>query len=398
MNTYNKLKMCCVALLLPAISFAQDKPVAVAVKSTSAFSNPLLIALISIAVMLLIVIVVFAEVVKASAQNKINLKNAKRATNSTASKLLLISVGLTALSNSALAQATNAVAPVIANTANDSGYLGLSAGIFYLMLVTICIELAIAWKLYDIAMDLLGENERKQVAAKAKAISNEPSFIEKINASVAIEEEATIMLGHDYDGIRELDNDLPPWWKYGFYLTILFSVVYLFNYHVSKTGNLQLEEYENEIAQAKIEVDEYMKTSANNVDENTVKLLTEASQISTGKETFIANCVACHGAGGEGTVGPNLTDNYWIHGGSVADIFKSIKYGWVEKGMKSWKEDLSPMQIAQLTSYIKTLNGTNPANAKAPQGDLFNDTTTGTIATGDSLAVPKTDSVVTIIK
>ena len=100
---------------------------------------------------------------------------------------------------------------------------------------------------------------------------------------------------------------------------------------------------------------------------------------------FKASCAACHGQLGEGTVGPNLTDDYWLHGGSVQDVFKSIKYGWVEKGMKSWKEDLSPMQIAQVTSYIKSLKGTNPANAKAPQGDLY--TEGGVAPVNDSTAV-----------
>ena len=210
--------------------------------------------------------------------------------------------------------------------------------------------------------------------------------------AVAVEEEESIMLDHDYDGIRELDNNLPPWWKYGFYLTIVVAVIYLINFHVLGTGDLQLKEYEKEITKAKLEVDEFMKNSASNVDENTVKLLTESSDIEAGKAVFIANCAACHGQLGEGTVGPNFADDYWIHGGSVQDIFKSIKYGWVEKGMKSWKEDLSPMQISQVTSFIKSLRGTNPPNAKAPQGDLYVEggaapVSDSTAVAGDSLNV-----------
>ena len=112
----------------------------------------------------------------------------------------------------------------------------------------------------------------------------------------------------------------------------------------------------------------YLAKSANNVDENSVTML-DAGAIASSKELFSANCIACHGTAGEGnTVGPNLTDNYWIHGGDIKDVFKSIKYGWVEKGMRSWKDDFSPMQMAQLASFVKSLKGTNPPNAKAPQG------------------------------
>ena len=163
------------------------------------------------------------------------------------------------------------------------------------------------------------------------------------------------------------------------------------NFHVLGTGDLQDVEYSKAIAQAKVELDEYMKTSANNVDETNVKML-EGADIASGKEVYKASCVACHGALGEGGVGPNLTDAYWLHSGEVADIFKTIKYGVADKGMKSWKEDLSPMQIAQVTSYIKTLAGTNPPNGKAPQGDLYTEVNTkpindSTLISTDSLKI-----------
>ena len=237
-----------------------------------------------------------------------------------------------------------------------------------------------------------------ETTTKATKIT-ESKIMMSLTDAVAIEEEDSIMLDHDYDGIKELDNNLPPWWKYGFYLTIVTGVIYLLHFHVFKTGDLQGKEYDNAIAQAKIEVDEFMKTSANNVDENTVKVLTEASDITAGKDLFIANCVACHGKGGEGTVGPNLTDEYWIHGGSIKDLFKTLKYGWVEKGMKSWKDDLSPIQMAQVSSYIRTLKGTNPPNPKAPQGDLYSEAgvaplNDSTIIKNDSLNINiKADSV-----
>lgn len=388
MTNFNKLKLLCVAVLLPTISFGQAQ--VAKVETPSMLGNPLFIALLSIAIILLIVIVVFSEVVKAGAYHKIDLAKAKTPTPSTTTVSAVVAVLLLA-SNTLFAQTTEAVAVV---APEQAGVGGVNSVVFYAMLITILVELFIAWKLYQLAMDLLGVNDRKDAEAKAKIEANEPSFFEKLNASVAVEEECVIMLDHNYDGIKELDNNLPPWWKYGFYATIIFAFVYLISYHVTKTSDLQGKEYENEMAQAKLDVEEYMKTSANNVDETTVKLLTDATAVSAGKEIFTANCVACHGNLGQGTVGPNLTDDNWIHGGSVQSIFKSVKYGWVEKGMKSWKEDLSPIQMAQVTSYIKTLRGTNPPSPKAPQGDIYTEEGATPATVSDSTATTiKTDSL-----
>lgn len=197
------------------------------------------------------------------------------------------------------------------------------------------------------------------------------SLLEKLNASVAIEDEKDIMLDHDYDGIRELDNNLPPWWKYGFYVTIAFSVIYLVHYHVSGSGKLQVAEYEEQLQTASVEITAYKNKAANLVDENNVVALTEASALTNGKTLFTASCSPCHGAAGEGGVGPNLTDAYWLHGGSIQDVFKSIKYGWPEKGMKAWEKDLGAKQIQELSSFIKTLQGSNPANGKEKQGEFY---------------------------
>jgi cytochrome c oxidase cbb3-type subunit 3 len=193
----------------------------------------------------------------------------------------------------------------------------------------------------------------------------------RINKSASKEEEEAIDLSHDYDGISELDNKLPPWWIAAFAITILFSAGYLWRYHVAHSAPLQDEELAIAITKANAERDAYLAKTASNVDENTVVMLDDGG-VAAGKAIYATNCTPCHGQAGEGnTVGPNLTDSYWIHGGGLADVFKSIKYGWVEKGMRSWKDDFSPMQIAQLTSYVKSLAGTNPPNAKEPQGDLY---------------------------
>ncbi|MGN6542225.1 MAG: c-type cytochrome, partial [Ginsengibacter sp.] len=113
----------------------------------------------------------------------------------------------------------------------------------------------------------------------------------------------------------------------------------------------------------------YMASSANKIDENTVTVL-EGADVEAGKKIFTTTCSPCHGADGGGVVGPNLTDNYWLHGGTIHDIFRTIKNGVPEKGMKSWKDDFTPKQIAQIASFITTLKGTKPANPKEPQGDL----------------------------
>jgi cytochrome c oxidase cbb3-type subunit 3 len=185
-----------------------------------------------------------------------------------------------------------------------------------------------------------------------------------------------------------LDNDLPPWWRYGFYLTIIVAVVYLFNYHVFHTGKLQLEEYQDQLTVAKLEMEDYMKKASNLVDENNVTVLTDETSLTEGKSIFMDNCMACHGRSGEGGVGPNLTDDYWIHKGGIKDIFKTIKYGWPEKGMKSWQQDLSAKQIHQISCYILSLKGTHPANAKEKQGELYIENTEN-----DSTKISKPDSL-----
>lgn len=172
------------------------------------------------------------------------------------------------------------------------------------------------------------------------------------------------LLAHEYDGIRELDNDLPGWWKWLFYLTIVFSVVYITRYHILKTADLQDAEYEKEMAVAK----ENMPAS---VDESSLVQLKDEAGITAGKEIFDRNCVVCHLSKGEGLVGPNLTDEYWIHGGSFKDIYQLIKVGVPAKGMISWKDQLSVTEMQQVASYIMTLNGTNPPNAKAPEGVIY---------------------------
>ncbi|NOZ47064.1 MAG: c-type cytochrome [Chlorobi bacterium] len=169
---------------------------------------------------------------------------------------------------------------------------------------------------------------------------------------------------HEYDGIRELDNDLPGWWKWLFYISIIFAVVYIVRYHILKTGDLQEAEYSKEMAVAK----EKMPAQS---DESALARLEDETNLIAGKAIFDKNCVVCHLSKGEGLVGPNLTDEYWIHGGSFKNIYATIRDGVPVKGMISWKSQLKPEEIQQVSSYIMSLQGTNPPNAKAPQGEKY---------------------------
>lgn len=212
---------------------------------------------------------------------------------------------------------------------------------------------------------------------------------------VPVEKEGDILLDHNYDGIRELDNNLPPWWVYGFYLTIGIAVVYMLYFHVLDYGPSSHEEYEIEMAEAEQAVQEFLATQANLVDETNVTLLSDDSSLELGKEIFQVNCIACHlehGGGGPMSVGPNLTDEYWLHGGSITDVFSTIKYGVPEKGMISWQSQLRPAEMQQVASYVLSLQGTNPPNAKDPQGDLYIPEEPSTEASTDSVEVMEMDS------
>lgn len=195
-------------------------------------------------------------------------------------------------------------------------------------------------------------------------------FWNRFHEAVPIEKEEAIVTDHEYDGIRELDNRLPSWWLYGFYFSILFGVVYLF-YYTMGSGPTQDEEFRAEMSQAKEEVKIYLAAQGNMVDENSVVLLDAAGDIAAGKAVFDANCSVCHAADGGGGVGPNFTDKYWLHGGDMPSIFKTIKYGVPEKGMISWEAQLSPKKMAQVASYIYKMEGTVAGDPKDPQGELF---------------------------
>lgn len=188
---------------------------------------------------------------------------------------------------------------------------------------------------------------------------------------VPIDREEEILSHHDFDGIRELDNRLPPWWVNMFILTIIWAAVYMYYYHWGGNGPSSTDEYKMEIEQAKKEQAIAAAGRSDAIDEFSVTALTESSALGEGELIFKNTCAACHGQKGEGTVGPNMTDEYWIHGGGIKNIFKTIKYGVPDKGMISWQSQLKPSDMQKVASYILTLQGTNPPNPKAPQGTIW---------------------------
>lgn len=198
-------------------------------------------------------------------------------------------------------------------------------------------------------------------------------FWNRLNDSVPVAKEHEVATDHEYDGIRELDNRLPPWWLYGFYATIVFGVIYLINYEVLGTGKHQDEEFQAQMIQAEEDVKTYLATLGDLVDESNVTFLSESADLNAGKAIYDQNCAVCHAPDGGGVqgLGPNFTDKYWLHGGDMPSIFSTIKYGVPSKGMIAWETQLSPRKMAQVASFIYSLEGTTPANPKDPQGDLF---------------------------
>lgn len=196
---------------------------------------------------------------------------------------------------------------------------------------------------------------------------------EEMLGAKPMEKEQEIVLDHNYDGIRELDNKLPPWWVYMFYATIIFAVVYLLRFEVFD-GYTQIDEYQTDVAQANEDVAEFKKNNKDLIDAETVEQLKDPADIAAGKTIYTDNCVACHKDSGGGGIGPNLTDDQWILGGGIKNIFHTISEGGrAGKGMIAWKTDLKPSEMAQVASYVMTLHGTNPADGKEPEGEIWTD-------------------------
>lgn len=315
-----------------------------------------------------IVIFRMAQVVALLSKQLIEKDKAKSTSKVTSIILLLAAFGV--LSNSAFAQeATTAAESTIS-------FAGVSGVNMYVLIAALAVEIFAIFYLGSLINSL---HKRVFEIKEAEIIQVKKSWIpawwhdldkKVLTQAVPVEREADVLLDHDYDGIKELDNALPPWWKYGFYITIVVAFIYIIAYHVTGTGMNPTQEYAAQMEDARIAKEKFDAENKDKVDETKVPMA-DAEGIEKGRSIYKDNCVACHGQLGEGGAGPNLTDNYWIHKGSLNDIYASIKNGYPDKGMQSWIIKFNPKEISQIASFIKTLRGTNPAGAKAPQGDLY---------------------------
>ncbi|MBN7812360.1 c-type cytochrome [Algoriphagus sp. H41] len=271
--------------------------------------------------------------------------------------------------------------------AMDSGQLSLLVILGLVLLVIVILLVLMVYLMSFMAEVLRRENPE---------LANEPTWWEsfkeryvtgKVDEVGGKEEKAKLMDDHSYDGITELDNFMPPWLQWVFVGTILFAVVYFVNYSVLGNGPTGVEEYQEELRVEAIAAELRKANQAASIDENTVVFDESAGAISAGKTLFETNCAACHAADGGGGVGPNLTDEYWLHGGSIKEVFTVVKYGVIEKGMIPWQDQLSPEEMQQVASYILTLKGTSPANPKAPQGEPYSASPADPAAPADTTAI-----------
>ncbi|AWM14843.1 c-type cytochrome [Flavobacterium sp. NRK F10] len=272
--------------------------------------------------------------------------------------------------------------------------VALFLGVFLFLLIAIEIVVDAVDK---VTYSLLSDEQKKQLAEAQSVSFADSKLMKMLTRSKDIEQEADVMLDHDYDGIKELDNVLPPWWVGLFYACIVFAIVYLVRFHI--VGDYtQEEEFIAEMEQKDKEVQEYLKTAPDLMTKDKVTLLTDAASLSEGENIFKTNCVACHRADAGGAIGPNLTDKYWILGGGIKNVFNTITEGGRSgKGMVPWKETLKPTEIQKVASYILSLQGSNPKDPKPSEGDEWIEEGAAPAADADATAVTDSTEVATVV-
>lgn len=266
------------------------------------------------------------------------------------------------LSQNAFAQNTGKISSDFSPL--EFGVVLLAALTFFVVILVLIASLSI----YNHSISVLKQDRiaRGEEDEEVSTESFSEWFWKKFNAA---KPDKAVLMHHDYDGIEELDNDLPPWWKYGFYMCIIAGIIY-FVVYTNGIAPDSTEEYEIAMAEGNRLKEQYLAQMANSINEENVTLA-DAGGVEKGQTIFEKKCKTCHGANGEGLSGPNLTDEFWIHGGGIKNVFKTVKYGVPAKGMISWKDQLSPQEMQEVASFVLSLKGTNPANGKEPQGDKY---------------------------
>lgn len=190
-------------------------------------------------------------------------------------------------------------------------------------------------------------------------------------APEADDQHGVVIQGHNYDGIQEFDNPMPGWWVWLFVITVVFSPIYVLGVHVFGF----IDTYEDDLAEGQADLQMIREAHAAQNPAQTVDAaalaayVDDPAQVAAGAETYATYCQACHGDQGQGLIGPNLTDDYWIHGATNEDVFTVITEGVVEKGMTPWEAVLTVEQRAQVMAFVQSIRGTNPPNAKAPEAE-----------------------------
>lgn len=274
--------------------------------------------------------------------------------------------------------------------------VSLFLGVFLFLLIAI--EIVIS-AVDNVTYHLLSEEQKQQLKEAQALPFTESKFyqgiVAKMTRSKSIDQEEDVMLEHDYDGIKELDNVLPPWWVYLFYGCVIFAVVYFIRFQIYGDYT-QAEEFEAEMAQADLDIKEYLKTAPDMMDKESVTLLTDATSLAEGKALFTTNCVACHRADGGGAIGPNLTDEYWILGGGIKNVFNTlVEGGRSGKGMISWKDQLKPTEMQKVASYVLSLQGSNPKEPKPTEPEAVLYKAEGATATDTAKVETVVDSTAT---
>ncbi len=383
-NIIHKIAITFSSLLLGTLpAFAQTQ----AAEPSSSFVLDANTVLVLTAALLLLVIAVLGYTLLASIDLYKKRKNEGNKQSGQAAKTLLLVLVLLGTLSALAQQGAEAAAAPAAGVFSDAKILR------YLLFAVIGLELItifgmVYWIRYFTG---IADLEKEKAVERKEKLKDASSWWSRINKLKPMEEESSLDVGHSYDGIKELDNVTPPWFTIAFIITIIFGLGYLWRYHVANAAPGQYEEYEISVTKANLAKEAYLKLKGDAVNESTVTMV-DAAGIDAGKKLYISNCVACHGNELQGGVGPNLVDDYWIHGGKLGDIFKIIKLGVVEKGMMSWKDVFSADQIAQIASFIKSEHGKKPTGAKEPQGELYKDNTT---PTPDA---PQKDSTTSIAK